>query len=464
MPRKPMSESDWIRKAQAIHGNDYNYDSLGWISRNHPVSIICNNCETRFVHSTGKEHIRSPPRSLGCPIKCRDEGMARIKDDEILSVELDEESSGIVKSWNWEVHPKWLTTETNHKLNWICSQCNHSWRSVRFGGRSCPACAGKEICNFDEWNSAENVFPYLVKFWAEENELQPSQVPFGSGKKFQFLCIESSCDRVHESKLNNKVRRWYCPYCRGDGRIRGQSVWENYPEMIDYLNDKSQKDEFYPCTSDHVLDWECKSCNTVYSNKINWQVYRKKRELCVPCTQKWVLENRPTMALTFENFVEKAISIHGETYSYSKDSYTKSSSKLEMTHLICGITETRLGNSHLQGAGCTKCADYGFSRQAPADYYVHAIIQEGNNEIIAYKAGIAGDWRQRIQTLRRHLPDGLRIANLSSIRFSLGQDAWDFEQSLLKIGSIRHKVLDFQGGTELFNINPLDYAKSINLI
>jgi len=210
----------------------------------------------------------------------------------------------------------------------------------------------------------------------------------------------------------------------------------------------------------HVVDMD----GAVYSNKINWQVYRKKRELCVTCTQKWVANNRPQTTLPYELFIEIARLVHGDSYSYHKNSYTNSRSKISMTHLVCGITESRMANSHLQGAGCTKCADYGFDRQAPADYYVHAIIQEGNNEIIAYKAGIAGDWRQRIQTLRRHLPDGLRIANLSSIRFSLGQDAWDFEQSLLKIGSIRHKVLDFQGGTELFNINPLDYAKSINLI
>jgi hypothetical protein len=464
MPRKPMSKSDWVEKARSIHSYDYDYGNLNWISVKDPVTISCNNCGTLFTHHNGRDHIRTTKKVRGCPIRCRDDTIKRIKGDEILSVELDEEKTGLVSTSKWVVDPRWLGAKTNFKLSWICRECNHSWVANRGGGQGCPACAGKEICNFDEWNSAEKVHPFITKYWAKENQLLPSEVPFGSGKDFLFTCVESKCNKIHKSRLNNKVRRWYCPYCKGGGKKKGVSVWGNYPELVNLLEDETQAEDYQNCTSDLEVNWICSSCDEIYPNKIGVQVYRSKRELCVPCTQKYVANNRPQTTIPFEEFIQRARQIHGETYSYSKKSYTKTTSKLEMTHLVCGTTETRIGNSHLQGAGCTKCADYGFNRQAPADYYVHAIVQEDNNEVLAYKAGIAGDWRQRIQILRRHLPDGLRITNLASVRFNLGQDAWNFEQSLLKVESIRYKMLDFQGGTELFTINPLVYAKSNNLI
>ena len=56
MPRKPMSESDWVAKAISIHSDDYDYNHLNWISVNDPVTIICNNCKTKFTHSDGRQY------------------------------------------------------------------------------------------------------------------------------------------------------------------------------------------------------------------------------------------------------------------------------------------------------------------------------------------------------------------------------------------------------------------------
>jgi hypothetical protein len=464
MPRKPMSESDWVDKARSIHSDDYDYSKLKWISINDPVTITCNNCLTEFTHTTGKEHIRSKPRARGCPIRCKNPSISRIKDDRTMSIELDEELTGIVKTSKWLVHPKWLPLETNYKLSWICSDCNHSWSAVRQGGRGCPACAGKEVSNFDEWNSAENIHPFITNYWAKENQLLPSKVPFGSGKEFFFTCVESKCDKIHKSKLNNKVRRWYCPFCKGGGKKKGVSVWGNYPELVQMLEDKSHAETYHNCTSDLEVGWVCSSCDRTYTNKIGVQVYRSKRDLCVPCTQKWVANNRPQTTVLFSEFIQKARAIHGDKYEYIESSYTKSSSKLDMKHKICGIIESRSGNSHLQGAGCTRCAEYGFDRQSPAEYYAHKIVRKENKELVAYKGGISNNWRVRIQVLKRHLPADLEIFNIGYVSFETGQEAWNLERKLLAVKKIRYDMLNFQGGTELFTVNPLDYAKKESML
>lgn len=459
-----MSESDWVAKARRIHSDDYDYTHLNWVSVNDPVTITCNNCKTKFTHSDGREHIRTTEKVRGCPIRCRDDTIKRIKDDEILAVELNEEESGLIITSKWIVDPRWLRARTNFKLSWICSKCNHSWVANRGGGQGCPACAGKEICNFDEWNSAENIHPFITKFWAEKNQLSPSEVPFGSGKEFYFTCVESKCKKIHKSRLNNKVRRWYCPYCKNDGKKKGVSVWENYPELVNLLVDKSQADIYQNCKSNVEVKWICASCDEVYSNKIGVQVYRSKRDLCVPCTQKYVAINRPQTTIQFKEFILRARQVHGDEYEYIEESYTKSTSKLDMIHKKCGKVESRTGNSHLQGAGCTNCAAYGFDHHSYAEYYVHKIVRRADKELVAYKGGISNNWRMRIQTLKRHLPAEFEIFNIEHHGFSIGRQAWNFERKLLSVDEIRHRVLDFQGGTELFTVNPLVYARERSML
>tara|TARA_B100001094_G_C17616098_1_gene523611 strand:- start:147 stop:557 length:411 start_codon:yes stop_codon:yes gene_type:complete len=135
-----------------------------------------------------------------------------------------------------------------------------------------------------------------------------------------------------------------------------------------------------------------------------------------------------------------------------------------MKHKICGIIESRSGNSHLQGAGCTRCAEYGFDRQSPAEYYAHKIVRKENKELVAYKGGISNNWRVRIQVLKRHLPADLEIFNIGYVSFETGQEAWNLERKLLAVKKIRYDMLNFQGGTELFTVNPLDYAKKESML
>ena len=42
--------------------------------------------------------------------------------------------------------------------------------------------------------------------------------------------------------------------------------------------------------------------------------------------------------------------------------------------------------------------------------------------------------------------------------------ARDLERKLLAVKKIRFNVLDFQGGTELFTVNPLNYAREQSML
>ena len=127
------------------------------------------------------------------------------------------------------------------------------------------------------------------------------------------------------------------------------------------LQNKAIAETYQNCTSKLEVSWICSSCNESYIKKIGVQVYRSKRDLCVPCTQKWVAKNRPQTTVSFSEFIRRAREIHGNNYEYTESTYTNSRSRLDMKHKKCGFIESRSANSHLQGAGCTRCADYGLT-------------------------------------------------------------------------------------------------------
>lgn len=77
---------------------------------------------------------------------------------------------------------------------------------------------------------------------------------------------------------------------------------------------------------------------------------------CPTCAQEQKM-------LTTEQFVEKAKRIHGNTYDYSKVEYMKLTIPVK---IICPVHGEFLQKPqlHLQGSGCTRCTQKGFSKKS----------------------------------------------------------------------------------------------------
>lgn len=70
---------------------------------------------------------------------------------------------------------------------------------------------------------------------------------------------------------------------------------------------------------------------------------------CNKCAQKYKIKKH----FTHEQFLEKAILIHGNKYNYPA-SYKRSSNHISIECKIHGIF-SQLANTHLLGSGCPKC-------------------------------------------------------------------------------------------------------------
>lgn len=74
---------------------------------------------------------------------------------------------------------------------------------------------------------------------------------------------------------------------------------------------------------------------------------------------------------TTEGFIEKATSVHGDRYDYSRTEYSKSSAKLSIICRAHGVF-VQQANSHLNGRGCPTCADTdrGAKRRTPKNIHI----------------------------------------------------------------------------------------------
>ena len=107
----------------------------------------------------------------------------------------------------------------NKKFWFNCDDCEHSFDTtlahVTNGGKWCPFCANRKLCELDCTRCFEKSFARHPKaeFWSDRNENKPRDVFKGSGTKFWFDCGE--CKHSFDTTLGNVTshNNW-CPMCK----------------------------------------------------------------------------------------------------------------------------------------------------------------------------------------------------------------------------------------------------------
>lgn len=147
-----------------------------------------------------------------------------------------------------------------------------------------------------------------------------------------------------------------------------------------------------------------------------------------------------------EEFVNKAIIIHNNKYRYNKVNYVKSNVKVVIICSIHGAFKQTPSN-HLVGQGCPGCATYGFDFSKPGILYYLKITTD--DEQVLYKIGITNNSVNE----RFSLTELSKIEIIKQKLYGNGQDAYDWEQKLLKMyKQYQYTGLNIlvSGNTELF--------------
>lgn len=153
--------------------------------------------------------------------------------------------------------------------------------------------------------------------------------------------------------------------------------------------------------------------------------------------------------VTTEEFTEKAISVHGEKYTYEKVNYINNHVKVVITCPEHGDFQ-QTPNNHLSGSGCYLCptrASSGFDPGKAAVLYYLKITTEKGQKL--YKIGITN----RTVKERFNLTDLKKIEVVKQKLYQNGAHALEWEQKLLKLyKSYQYKGPNMleSGNTELF--------------
>lgn len=98
-----------------------------------------------------------------------------------------------------------------------------------------------------------------------------------------------------------------------------------------------------------------------------------KGRICKKCANNQLKELK---RLTLLDFINKAISIHGDTYDYSKTQYINAHSKINISCTIHGDF-LQTPNDHLSGCGCPKCGylKVGIKRTLTQEKFIKKAIE-----------------------------------------------------------------------------------------
>ena len=219
----------------------------------------------------------------------------------------------------------------------------HGWR-VQSGDSfiktfSCSACAKPSVAyTTEEWvKMARAKYP----------EFDYSRVNYVDKK----TKVTIGCKKHGFIDVNPKVFLYTsacgCPECRKE-QLHDEMVANTIEKAKKVHGDKYIYHPELIKSSTEKMGIECPKHGIFYQTIPN---HIGKKSGCPHCYKE---NPQPSKLLTFEEVVERAQKIHGDKYTYHKETYVNTSTNTTVTCPIHGDFQITM-HSHLIGAGCNKC-------------------------------------------------------------------------------------------------------------
>lgn len=244
--------------------------------------------------------------------------------------------------------------------------------------------------------------------------------------------------------------------------------------------------EFHPYAQNHLKGTGCRKCShydtlktfickakKVHGEKYSYTTVEyegSKINVNIECFKHGIFKQRPNDHLNgsgcplckpnhpmnTDEFVEKANIKHDFTYDYSLVKYKKSNIPVSIRCLIHGMFE-QTPNNHLNGCGCPKCSNYGFSKELSGYFYVQEI---STSDLVYYKFGITN------RPIEERLLEQKKKSNLEHKIVYVLKSSGSMVYNLEKILKTKFKgyvpKTDFPDGyTETFGICDIDLVEDV---
>lgn len=276
------------------------------------------------------------------------------------------EKSGIIFSNKYDFSLVPETFRTKEKLQIICPIHGVFLKSYEkhIGNKQgCPECNGRKHYNNEEFIAKVKSLPHTYEYdFSKTNYINnKTHIIVTCNKHGDFnitpghLLSGEGCPKCRYIKSASKKRRKKEDVFNEANLVHDYKYV--YSLITDYKNDRvkypiicPEHGEFYQTFNNHIKGKQgCPICGRIQSDK-----------------------NR---VKTFNEFFEKAVLIHGDTYEYNDKNYKRSDCKIGITCKKHGVFYMTPGN-HLQGQQCPKCASYSSKGEDELFNFLSSIIND----------------------------------------------------------------------------------------
>jgi len=358
---------------------------------------------------------------------------------------------------------------SSKKVKWICSKCDDHWEATisrRSKGRGCHACAGRKV-HRDGSNSLEKINPHVAAEIHSSNNISALDIVHGSHLKLRWEC--ATCQHQWLAKVDDRNRGRGCPACSNksvhiDGR---NSLAMLHPELVNQWHPDNTLSPMDVISTSHLrVKWLCEECGHDWKIPIRARTTRDKTGC--PCCSGRVpkRDGSNSLAALYPELIDEW---HSDNEKSPREYLPQSGKKILWKCSKCKLewkTSINDRSRKIDPTGCPSCAKYGIDPTTPTKYYSMRI--EGPQGVWWWKGGISIDPERRAKQIQKSIRrEGmfLDVHLHDSIDFETGKKAMIFERKLLNQMEIRVDSQErFQGSKELFNCNPILWARNQGLL
>tara|TARA_B110000240_G_scaffold172449_1_gene197509 strand:- start:518 stop:2113 length:1596 start_codon:yes stop_codon:yes gene_type:complete len=386
----------FLSKARKQHGNKYDYSKVIYNGSKRKVIIICED-HGEFIQLAGNHY-----SGQGCP-ECADIDRGekrRIGVDEFIKrsnkIHNDKYDYSRVKYVNnvtkvkilCDIHGEFLQDPAGH-----------------LGGSGCRKCG---IARTKEILTGRNILEITTKSFIEKaDKIHNKKYDYSnlnyvnSFTKLEIICPEHGmfkqdsyyhlkgrgCSKCYADSKKIIVKEFLKRAIKKHGNIYDYSKI-NFIEMRKQITIICPKHGDFQQTPNGHLRGGCEKCGYETLSQIKSD--------------------------TKDEFIQKALNVHGKLYNYSKVVYKGSHAKVI---IICNQHGefNQTPNNHINGQECPSCAEYGYDKNLLATLYIQEIKLTNGKHALKY--GITNnDYQERAKKQRRGIDGTLR--NIFNFRTS----------------------------------------------
>ncbi len=224
--------------------------------------------------------------------------------------------------------------------------------------------------------------PELLEEWAEENDIRPENISYGSNKK---IIWKGKCGHTWTAIIKNRGNNHGCPYCSGNKVLSGfNDLAHLHPELVEEWDESNNPlmPDMFTRRADREIMWKCLRCGQKWKSRI---ADRTAGHGCPVCAGERLVAGINDFAS--EN-PELAKEWSDRNVKKASDVWSKSRENVWWKCSLCGHEWNAVINSRVNGSRCPECLRREHEEKVP----YRSKIEEKNfkTKIIEYYADLAG--------------------------------------------------------------------------